>query len=642
MAGPSGNGNQFNPHSYLSPNQQDLLLAALSSNMNGNKNQFSSSNPDLTSMNVAQQQFGGATLDPSFFTSPQQNGSLSTFDAFGVDVDDSPYLDFADGDQNFDFGDYDDDQMIGPLPGDEDDDGGIHDKRKSPEGSAQPDGEHGAKRQEGEDKQAKKPGRKPLTSEPTTVILPRHGKYAQNTDSAQKRKAQNRAAQRAFRERKEKHLKDLEEKVGDLEKQSEAEKHENGLLRAQVERLQTELREYRKRLSLNSGRLSGSPPVGGYSSYLANLANQNNTNTNGASNNFQFEFPRFGGLPGAHIFNNGSLGKHDSKSTPDLSKQSPANGVLTRTESTGHSVSPKSQLNGVAGQNNAIDAATGLFSSAMTNGHTAAPEQGVNRTSTDSSSARSRVFQFNSGSTPSNSDSPSASSTSQFGGGANSSCGTSPEPSHNSPSAKETNPDQVNEKGYVCYGNSEGEIQFCEKLNMACGNPRNPVPRAKSYTSDGAPATVNTPAATAKTPGAPSELNNGIDLMATQNGGQFDPALFGDYRESNAAIVGDGDFTGGFFNDAFAMPDFGSPFNVGETPAIQKTNPMEEIERLQESVDEDEVVPGDDMSQMLSCHSIWYDQILNVNSNVLNRLLTGYEQGQAATKPRLQGWFVRH
>ncbi|KAI5291898.1 DNA-binding transcription factor yap1 [Ascosphaera aggregata] len=78
----------------------------------------------------------------------------------------------------------------------------------------------------------KKPGRKPLTTEPTS-----------------KRKAQNRAAQRAFRERKEKHLKDLESKVESLEKISKDSKNENSILRAQVARLQAELNEYRRRLS---------------------------------------------------------------------------------------------------------------------------------------------------------------------------------------------------------------------------------------------------------------------------------------------------------------------------------------------------------------------------------------------------------
>ena len=37
--------------------------------------------------------------------------------------------------------------------------------------------------------------------------------------------------------------------------------------------------------------------------------------------------------------------------------------------------------------------------------------------------------------------------------------------------------------------------------------------------------------------------------------------LFGDYRETQEAIVGDGDFNNGFFNDAFPF-DFGSPLNL--------------------------------------------------------------------------------
>lgn len=163
MAGTSGN-QQFNAQSFLDDQQQSLLLAALSSNMNGNKFQqspFSASNPDLTALN--KQSMSGA-IDPSYFASPQQSGTLSTFDTFNVD--ESPYLDFAEGDPNFDFGEYDgDDTMIGPLPGEE---GDVHDKRKSPEGSDDAE-ENGGKRQEGEDKAPKKPGRKPLTSEPTTV-----------------------------------------------------------------------------------------------------------------------------------------------------------------------------------------------------------------------------------------------------------------------------------------------------------------------------------------------------------------------------------------------------------------------------------------------------------------------------------------
>ncbi|KAF8665090.1 hypothetical protein AX16_000558 [Volvariella volvacea WC 439] len=55
-----------------------------------------------------------------------------------------------------------------------------------------------------------------------------------------KRKEQNRAAQRAFRERKEKHVKDLEDKVAALEAKNEQATTENENLRDLLTRLQTE------------------------------------------------------------------------------------------------------------------------------------------------------------------------------------------------------------------------------------------------------------------------------------------------------------------------------------------------------------------------------------------------------------------
>ncbi|KAJ3563469.1 hypothetical protein NP233_g8921 [Leucocoprinus birnbaumii] len=55
-----------------------------------------------------------------------------------------------------------------------------------------------------------------------------------------KRKEQNRAAQRAFRERKEKHVKDLEDKVAELEAKNEAALSENENLRDLLGRLQSE------------------------------------------------------------------------------------------------------------------------------------------------------------------------------------------------------------------------------------------------------------------------------------------------------------------------------------------------------------------------------------------------------------------
>jgi AP-1-like factor len=344
-----------------------------------------------------------------------------------------------------------------------------------------------------------------------------------------------------------------------------------------------ELREYRKRLSLNSTGLNRTPAMAsGFSSML----NSGSSSTN--NNNFSFEFPRFGGLPGAQLLDNGPLSKN---------KLTSVSSAPDRQNSTGQGVSPATRANSSftnspdplsaspapnGGQrNNSVNGFSGRNNQALHN---------ANRGSTDSvSTAQSRVFQFNSGSST-HSDSPS-SSTSPTGQG--SSCGTSPEPSHTSPGQ----PRDTIADGYVCHGNSEGEVLFCEKLNMACGNPRNPVPRTMSQSDDKpSPAVINATL-------SPTPQLNGIDYFANQNGGQFDPTLFGEYRDTQNAIVGEGDFTGGFFNDAFLNTGYGSPFHFGDTPAVQKPNPLEEIEHIQDG--EDEVVPGDDINSMLNCHKIW-------------------------------------
>ncbi|KAF1845078.1 AP1-like transcription factor-like protein [Cucurbitaria berberidis CBS 394.84] len=547
---------------YLDATQQDLLLAALASNNQNPSDIFSSGIDNATKGSLSNSQFPypANSLDPTYFTSPQQSTPANGFDNLGME--ESPFVDYIDGDNSFDFDNADNgDIMIGALPGDSPD---GNEKRKSPDDEDEDEDEGGGKRtREGDDKQAKKPGRKPLTSEPTT-----------------KRKAQNRAAQRAFRERKEKHLKDLETKVQELEKASDATNHENGLLRAQVQRLQMELREYRKRLSLNSTGLNRAPPpAAGFSSLL-----------NNNSSNFSFDFPRFGGLPGAQFLDNGVAAKNKTAT------RSPS--VSGRQNSTGGAISPVNQANSsiTASPSNTGTSPTlnGAQRSASLNGFfspNSTATNNVSRGSTDSAStAQSRVFQFNSGSsTHSESASSSTSPNAQ-----DSSCSTSPEPSHTSPGQlRDTIAD-----GYICTGNSEGEVTFCEKLNMACGNPRNPVPRAMSKSDDKPPAVINL-----TTSPTPAPALNGIDYLANQNGGQFDPTLFGEYRDTQNAIVGDGDFTGGFFNDAFLNAGYGSPFHFGDTPAVQKPNPLEEIERIQDG--EDEVVPGEDINSMLNCHKIW-------------------------------------
>jgi AP-1-like transcription factor len=651
MAGNSGN--QFTPPSYLTPNQQDLLMAALASNNHNRKQSPSLSNANGFSQSASASwdmngHLGGDGLDPLMYAPTQPTLPMAGFDNLDGNLNESPFLDLLDNsDANFDFDlPEGDGQMIDGLPetgneGDYD----MHDKRKSPEDDNEDKDENEAKRTAPDEKVAKKPGRKPLTSEPTSVSCCVYTSSGAFLTRVQKRKAQNRAAQRAFRERKEKHLKDLETKVAELEKASESANHENGLLRAQVERLQMELREYRKRLSLGASTLGRSPPLNnGLSSYLATAAS-------GGASNFQFEFPRFGSLPGGvgGVFNNGTLNKPTSPPVTNGSSSVISNavpGVLSRHDSNGQTASPRSQSrpngsisaagsppkNGsISGANGSVqiesinnDGLAGLFSSSMLNA--SATTTSTNLSSSTSTPAnteqvnpQARIFQFNS-SNSNSSGSPESSSVSQYGG--NSSCGTSPEPSHNSPANgnKDMTLDTINEQGYICRSGSDGEITFCEKLNMACGNPRNPIPRALSMSKSNGASATNAAANPTSTPAdaankAATTDDNSFHWLAQQNGGQFDPMLFGDYRDSQSAIVGDGDFTGGFFNDALpATADYSSPFNwdlgvtgTGLTPAIQKPNPLEQADLLQAGADEEEVVPGEDRSKMLTCHKIWYE-----------------------------------
>lgn len=159
---------QFNAQYNLDQNQQGLLLAALNSNNPSRNNtpKTALQHNFSTSQDMAQQfNFEGIMNDLP----------IGNFEA---SLGESPYLDFLDNnDPNYD-GNFDfdlpetDGQMIGAMPGSEDGSQDIHDKRKMSEDDDDDDEEHenGAKRQEtGEGKTAKKPGRKPLTSEPTSV-----------------------------------------------------------------------------------------------------------------------------------------------------------------------------------------------------------------------------------------------------------------------------------------------------------------------------------------------------------------------------------------------------------------------------------------------------------------------------------------
>ncbi|KAL4917523.1 transcription factor PAP1-domain-containing protein [Aspergillus aurantiobrunneus] len=525
---------------YLSPGEQDLLLAALSSN-----------NPPSKQKSDAQKPKPGP--DPNYTPGQASSGSFSASPAFdglnhpfdNMNYDESPFPEYLQ-DPEWDYLGSDE-NLIGDLPGSApSEEHEVGDKRKDSDSSSEVSGK---KRRESDDKSddkaSKKPGRKPLTSEPTS-----------------KRKAQNRAAQRAFRERKEKHLKDLETKVDELQKASDDANQENGLLKAQVDRLQVELREYRKRLSW----VTQGNALSAINSYPGNTNRMSGLN----NNEFMFDFPKFGDLPGGRIFDGSPLAKSSQNKSKD---DTPIPGILRQSsqQRPAHDRTPKS-----ASSKEATPGKSANTPSTTQNGHS------TNQFSNLSTHNFQR--QLGQGHDTSNSDSPSSSSDShQF----LSSNGTSPEPSVQSPGNKPKDPHD----GHAC--TIDGESSFCAQLGLACGNIKNPVPAVR-HRSESATNTPNEPETT--------DNFSGIDFMAQQNGGQFDPLLFGDWREPQDAILSQDINT--FFEDAFPPFDLDSPsLNLTETGT--HVQPKKSILEQMDSKMEEEVVPGEDKTQMLSCTKIW-------------------------------------
>jgi AP-1-like factor len=353
--------------------------------------------------------------------------------------------------------------------------------------------------------------------------------------------------------------------VEELQKSSDTATQENGLLRAQVERLQVELREYRKRLSWMSSGGSGLSAV-------SNYPNAQSKGSSGLQNNeFLFDFPKFGDLPGAHLFNGQNkeqLRNKDSTRAPGVLSRDNLNAAGSRSlASNSNSSTPNANTGSYETPSSAVSVKT--------------PYSGLKPSSAPTHDT-------------STSDSPSSSSDSHHSQMLSSS-GTSPEPSSHSP------PDAKNNCGAnVCSHESiDGEESFCARLGMACGNIRNPVPAARD------PKTTKSNSFSSQQP-APTSIDDsmGFDWLAQQNGGQFDPVLFGDWREPQDAVLSQ-DF-GSFFNDAFPLPDLGSPSHNLTEAATNQAPKKNLLAQIDSRLDEDEVVPGEDKAQMLSCTKIWY------------------------------------
>lgn len=374
-----------------------------------------------------------------------------------------------------------------------------------------------------------------------------------------------------------------------------------------------ELKEYRKRLSLNSTGASHSPPQSVTRSFY---------NSNGSD--FQFAFPKFGDLPGTFL-NNGSIAKTTSSPLAgqrSASASSPSLPGFTRKPSS-DSTSSKSptNLNGTTASpqtyqrsSNSFDSnkfgeLSGLFSPSILenasrsssadyvsypSNKTASLNGLVRPGSISSTNGQAHMANGRHASSASITNSPASSMSHAL----DSSCGTTPESSADSPDnrkSSEGNLQTINEEA-MSQSKSGGKKSFCDEWVKACGSIAEPVPPMLAE-SNGVPASSNM---------VKSDIN-GIDWFAQQNGGQFDPVLFGDYRDPQDNILSNNAF-GDFFNDAFPTQDFSSPYNTGDfvsPPAKQDL--MQQVDKQKEGSPL-EVVPGDEARQFITCDKLWFVQ----------------------------------
>lgn len=361
-------------------------------------------------------------------------------------------------------------------------------------------------------------------------------------------------------------------KVEDLEKASESTNHENGRLRAQVERLNSELKEYKKRLSLSG--------TGALRSPAAPAAYQSRPLWNTNQNDFQFAFPKFGDLPGSNFMNNGSLAKVVSspKHEDNTSTSNGMPGVIRANSSGSASLISPTNYDSFQPSSNTLlsnySDLNGIFNPPIL--AAASHSNSSDHVDYDHGTQVPNSENYNSlirGSSTSDVTSPSVSSTSNHG--LDSSCGTTPEPSADSPDGRkagEPTLNTINEEP-LGHGGFEGKTAAPDCLMGI-------LPGSLLSNSFEASSSIFK---------SPSKDIHGIDWLAQQNGGQFDPVLFGDYREPQEKFLTSYD---GYFNEAFPFQDFSNPFNTDETNAgpIQKRDLIKEMELLQDGEQGNSVV----------------------------------------------------
>ena len=110
----------------------------------------------------------------------------------------------------------------------------------------------------------------------------------------------------------------------------------------------------------------------------------------------------------------------------------------------------------------------------------------------------------------------------------------------------------------------------------------------------------------------------------------------GDYRESQNSILSQ-DF-GSFFNEAFPLPDLDSPFpnfNDSGSPPTAKKDLIAQVDHRLEAKDEEEVVPGEDRSQMMDCTKIWL-VVLAFVDKIINTCCYIHKSDTPGSRDRLQ------
>jgi AP-1-like factor len=343
-----------------------------------------------------------------------------------------------------------------------------------------------------------------------------------------------------------------------------------------------ELNEYKKKLTLvNNPRAVSASRGAVFGDGL--VSNLNDVN-------FQFEFPKFGVLPGPTNAGNGvtrspsfpspssSFSSHRQSTSPDTSKDQATPG------------SAKSPQNSAANSREALSKFSSIIAESPYDTSSFDALLGnASRTSLDSAN-----FSVGGGT---NSGSPSASSNSNAG--PSSSCGTSPEPYTQSPLGFKP----------VDTLTTIGE----EQPSFTADNNK----RKFIFGSSALPCTHIF-----------TELNfgnfdvNNFDWLAQQNGGQFDPQLFGDYRAPQDSILANTTFDDTFFNEAFDA-DFATPFNMAPSPNLPKKDICAELDARKEN--EDTIITTVN-GKLLTCNNIWYV--------IMNRFLS--RQNLTCNRERLQ------